>query len=118
MRQYLLDENISRSYQIELLKEDPTLTVLLIGDEDAPERGTSDPDILRWCETHNFNLVTNNRNSMPGHLTAHTDAGHHVPGIFTIRPAATMHAVLESLILIAYATSEEEYRDEITYIPL
>ena len=118
MRQYLLDENVSRAYQTELLKNEPTLRVLRIGDENAPERGTSDPDILRWCETHNFNLVTNNRNSMSGHLTAHTDAGHHVPGIFTISPKARMNAVLEYLILMAYATSEEEYRDKITYIPL
>ncbi|MDM8525395.1 hypothetical protein QUF80_18670, partial [Desulfococcaceae bacterium HSG8] len=31
-------------------------------------------DILLWCETDNFSLVTNNRKTMPGHLKEHLGA--------------------------------------------
>ena len=46
MRRYLIDENISGVYRTQLLHHEPSLTVLMIGDEGAPARGTSDPEIL------------------------------------------------------------------------
>lgn len=65
--QYLLDEHIPLLYRTQLVRRVPELTVRIIGDPDAPPRGTLDPDILIWCEIHNFILVTNNRKSMPKH---------------------------------------------------
>lgn len=70
MRLYLLDEHIPPIYRTQLLYHEPSLTVLTIGDEGAPARSTSDPEILKWCEQNNFNLITNNRNSIPQHLSA------------------------------------------------
>ena len=71
MRRYLIDENISPKYRTQLLYHEPSLTVLVIGDEDAPPKSTPDPEILAWCEQHQFNLITNNRESMPQHLCDH-----------------------------------------------
>ena len=118
MRRYLIDENISPQYRTQLLYHEPSLTVLSVGDEGAPERGTKDPEILVWCEQYQFNLITNNRESMPQHLSDHLSAGHHVPGIFTISRKVPMRLIIEELLLIAGASDEEEYRDRITYIPL
>lgn len=84
MRRYLIDENISRIYRTQLLHHEPSLTVRMIGDKGVPARGTPDPEILHWCERNRFNLITNNRKSMPQHLHDHLAAGHHVPGTFTI----------------------------------
>ena len=50
MRRYLIDENISPEYRTQLLYHEPSLTVLVIGDEGAPVRSTSDPEILVWCQ--------------------------------------------------------------------
>ena len=85
MRSYLLDEHVSKAYREQLIYHDATLTVLMIGDEEAPARSTPDPGILQWCEKNNFILITNNRNSMPQHLTDHLTLRLHVPGIFTIK---------------------------------
>ena len=118
MRRFLIDENISPEYRTQLRRHEPLLTVLVIGDEGVPARGTPDPEILEWCEKHQFNLITNNRESMPQHLSDHLAAGHHVPGIFTINLAVPMGKIIDELLLIAGASDEDEYIDEITYIPL
>ena len=75
---YLLDENIDPVYSVELLRHEPQLIVWMVGDPGAPKKGALDPEILSWCESHNFALVTKNRKSMRGHLTDHLAEGHHV----------------------------------------
>ena len=118
MRRFLINENISPEYRTQLLYHEPSLTVMVIGDEGAPARGTPDPEILAWCEQHQFSLITNNRESMPQHLSDHLSAGNHVPGIFTINLAVPMGKIIEELLLIASASDEDEYIDEIKYVPL
>jgi hypothetical protein len=118
MRRFLIDENISPKYRTQLLNHEPSLMVLVIGDEDAPPKSTPDPEILEWCEKNQFNLITNNRKSMPQHLSDHLAAGHHVPGIFTINLEVPMGKIIEELLLIAGASDVDEYIDQITYIPL
>ncbi|NMF86821.1 hypothetical protein [Nodosilinea sp. P-1105] len=51
--QYLLDEHIPPLYRTQLVRREPELIVRIIGDPDAPAKGTLDPDILIWCEVHN-----------------------------------------------------------------
>ena len=118
MRRFLIDENISPRYRTQLLRHEPSLTVMVIGDEDAPPKSTPDPEILAWCEHHQFSLITNNRESMPQHLEDHRAAGHHVPGIFTINLEVPMGKNIDELILIAGASDEDEYINQIKYLPL
>src|SRR5207248_3338780 len=100
------------------LRHEPGLIIRQIGAADAPPFGILDPDLLRWCEIHDFVLVTNNRSSMPVHLTDHLVAGGHVPGILAIRRRARIGRVLEHLLAIVGASFENEYQDQIVYVPL
>ena len=118
MRRFLIDENISPEYRTQLLRHEPSLTVLVIGDEGAPARSTLDPDILEWCEQNQFSLITNNRESMPQHLSDYRKKRSHVPAIFTINLAVPMGKIIEELLLIAGASDEDEYINEIKYLPL
>ena len=118
MRRFLIDENISPKYRTQLLYHEPSLTVLAVGDKGAPPKSTPDPEILVWCEQNQFNLITNNRKSMPQHLSDHLAAGHHVPGIFTINLEVPMGLIIDQLLLIVGASYDDEYIDQITYIPL
>jgi hypothetical protein len=114
---YLLDEHIASTYREQLIQHKPDLTVWIIGDPGAPAKGTSDPEILCWCEENGFMLVTNNRKSMPNHLRDHLAAGRHVPGILTLNPDMTRRDMIDELILIAEASFEDEYRNLILYLP-
>ena len=117
MTAYLLDEHVPPTYRTQLLYHEPSLTVWMIGDAGAPTRGTPDPEILKWCEQNHFILVTNNRKSMPRHLSDHLAEGHSIPGVVTINLNAPMRVVLEDLILIAGASREGELLNRIVYIP-
>lgn len=115
---YLIDENLPPLYKIQLLRRQRELIVWMIGEPGVPSTGTLDPEILLWCETNNFILVTNNRSSMPVHLAEHLAQGHKIPGIFVLRPRAEIGQVLDDLILITLAGNENEYQDKIVHIPL
>ncbi len=115
---YLVDENTTHAIGDQLRRRQPDVVVLNVGDDLAPPRGIPDPDILLWLEREGYCLVTHNRRSMPQHLQDHLAAGHHVPGIFTLRPDASIGQVIDDLLLIWGASRPGEYQDQIVHIPL
>jgi Domain of unknown function (DUF5615) len=114
---YLLDENVDSSYKTQLIQRARELVVWAVGEPNAPPRGTLDPEILLWCEEHDFVLVTNNRKSMPVHLTDNFAQNHHVPGIFILNPKLSIGQNIDELIFIAEASFENEYQDQIVHLP-
>ena len=115
---YLLDEHLNPMYRSQLVRRNPELVVRIIGDLDAPPKGTADPEILIWCEINGFILVTNNRKSMPKHLADHLALGRHIPGIFTLNTDRGIGQIVEELIIIAGTSFEKEYQDRIEYLPI
>lgn len=115
---YLLDENVDPMYKAQLLQQQPDLVIWAVGDPGAPKVGSSDPDILCWCEDHGFILITSNRKTMPGHLADHLSSGRHVPGIFTLNPDMSVGRTIEELLLIAAASGDIDYQDYSLYLPM
>jgi hypothetical protein len=118
MLRYLLDEHMPRGLIHALRERAPDLVAWRIGQPGAPSLATADPDLLVWCETHDFVLVTNNRATMPVHLAVHLERGRHVPGIFVIDLSEGIGAIAEDLCLAALFSMPDEYRDHIRYLPL
>ena len=115
---YLLDENVDDSLRKGLHLHWPDVAVWRIGDPTAPRIGALDPEILLWCEANDFSLVTNNRDSMPGHLQDHLAAGHHVPGIFILNASMSIGETIEELALIWSTAEPSDYADQIVYLPV
>ena len=63
-------------------------------------------------------METNNRTSMPVHLVDHIAQGRHVPGIFILNSDLSMGQNMDELILIADGSFDDEYQDQILYLPL
>ena len=61
MLQYLMDDNIDPFYVKQLRRKNRDLVVWAIGEPNAPEKETLDPEILTWCEINNFILNTGMR---------------------------------------------------------
>jgi predicted nuclease of predicted toxin-antitoxin system len=114
---YLLDENVDVAYRDQLTRRG-SIPVRAVGESDAPSKQTTDPDILIWCERHEFVLVTNNRRTMPRHLADHLSAGRHIPGIIVLGDDLSFGGNLEELLLIAVAARSDELRDQIVYLPV
>ncbi len=115
---FLLDEHVNRAIQRQLRRLDPQIKVLAIGDPGTPPVGTLDPDILGWLEENGYILVTENRSTMPVHLSDHFAAGRHIPGVFWIRPGVGIGRIIEELNLIWFASTAGEYQDRLLFIPL
>lgn len=79
---FLLDENLSNRIKLALLRLNPDIDILSVGDPDAPPLGTLDPDVLRYVELSQRLLVTGNRKSMPEHLESHWGEGGRRTGTF------------------------------------
>jgi len=115
---FLLDEHIDHVIQRQLRRLDSQVDVLVIGDPDAPPIGTPDPDILLWIEATGYILVTENRSTIPMHLSDHYADGRHIPGVLWIRPATPIGRVIEELYMIWYTSTADEYVDRALFIPL
>jgi hypothetical protein len=116
--QYLFDENVDPAYVNQIRRPNPDLVVLAVGELTAPSKETLDPEILIWCEIHNFILVTNNRRSIPVHLTEHLEQNCHVPGIFILNSKLSIGQNIELLLLIYEASFDNEYQDIIYNLPV
>ena len=115
---FLLDENVDPLYRQELTRYEPTMIVWRVGDIGTPPGRTPDPEILAWCERHAFILITNNRKSMPSHLENHLAQGRHAPGIFVLNAEMGIGETIDELLLIWNASDEQEYRDNIWFLPV
>ena len=115
---FLFDEHVNRAIQRQLLRLNPNMDVIAIGDPGAPSTGTTDPEILNWLEESSYILVTENRSTIPRHLSDHFASGRHVPGVFWIRPGISLGKIVEELYLIWNTSSAEEYQDCALFIPL
>lgn len=113
-----MDENVDPVYINQLRRRSLDLVIWAIGDPNTPPKGTLDPEILLWCEANNFILVTNNRTSMPVHLSEHLNQDRHIPGIFTLNAAMSIGETIHELILIAECSLEAEYQDQIVHLPI
>lgn len=115
---FLLDENLSPKLKVAILRLNPAIDVLRVGDSDTPPLGTSDPDLLCYLELSQRLLVTDNRKSMPGHLEAHWAAGRHIWGLLWLRPNTTLGSWAKELFLIWEATEAKEWIDNVDWVPL
>jgi len=115
---FLLDEHIPLVIRERLKQIAPGLRVYITGDNDTPPKGTRDSDLLVWIEIHDCLLVTNNRSTMPVHLSEHLANGLHIPGIVQLPRRMNVGAILDDLLLIWELSRPEEFRDQIIYPPL
>jgi hypothetical protein len=95
---------------------DPIDVVRVGGPADLP-LGTKDPALLLWAERNDRILVARDYQTLPGHLADHLRAGHSSPGIFSVRPRPSLPGVVDFLIIAAYASNPDEWRDAIWFIP-
>lgn len=114
---FLLDENLSNRIKLALLRRNPDIDILCVGDPDAPPLGTLDPDVLRYVELSQRLLVTGNRKSMPEHLESHWEEGGRIWGLFWVRPKTPIGQLAQTLFLVWETTEAEEWIDKLDWIP-
>ncbi|MDQ2998445.1 MAG: DUF5615 family PIN-like protein [Chloroflexota bacterium] len=114
---FLLDENLDPKLKIAILRLNPAADVLRVGDHGVPPLSTADPDLLRFCEVAQRILVTADRTTMPDHIDTHVATGGHLWGVCLLRARFSLYRIAQEVILIAEASTIEEWFDRIEWIP-
>lgn len=114
-----MDEHIPYAVVRGLALRERAIQVFRVGgDAGEPSISTPDPELLVWLEENDCLLVTNNRSTMPGHLSTHLSTGRHVPGILIVPRRFAVGATIDELHLIWGASQPDEFRDQIVYLPI
>lgn len=93
------------------------IDVTQVGDPVDLPFGSSDPDILLWAEKEGRIVITRDRKTMLSYLAAHLQAGRRSPGVFLLRPHATITQIIDYLVAAAHAGDPAAYQDRFEYIP-
>lgn len=113
---FLIDENLSPRLKTTLNRHYPMIDVLRVGDDGAPAFSTLDPDILHYLEASQRALITDNRASMPVHLSEHAATGGMYWGIFSVRKNAPLGPLAELIALYWEVTEAEEWIDRVEWL--
>ena len=84
---------------------------------DAKLHGVPDPEVLRIAAAEGRILVSHDFKTMPHHFGHFLQAGGASPGVFLVKQASPIGAVIEELVLIWSATDLAEWKDRILRIP-
>jgi hypothetical protein len=118
---FVLDEHLRGPLWQAILRrnlhEDAPLDVVRVGDPPELPLSSDDATILRWSETEQRLLVTEDRHTMARHLQAHLKVGRESPGILIARTGTRIPDLVECLELIAEAGVRTDFANAITYIP-
>jgi hypothetical protein len=113
----LFDEHVPVALAGAILKLEPAIDVLFVGDPSTPPLGTPDPALLVAGETLGRILVTMDKRTMPGHVKDHYAAGGRIAGVILLRPGQPIASYAQDLLLIWHATTADEWLDNLDYIP-
>lgn len=97
---FLLDECVPEFLADEMIRLEPAIEVIQVGQESAPPKGTKDPQLLLIAEANQMTFVTRDNKTMPGHLRHHFQASRHTWGVYMLRPGFPMVSYAENLVLI------------------
>ena len=114
---FLLDENLSPRLKVSVLRVNPEIDILRIGDANTPMLGTLDPKVLQYLGLSQRLLVTDNRTSMPEHLEEYWQQKQRMWGLFWVRSMISMGKIAEELVMIWETSDAKEWINVVDWIP-
>ena len=84
---------------------------------DAGLEGLPDDAVLEVAAVEHRILVSHDKRTMPVHFAARIRLGRRSPGVLLALPRATVGEIVDSLLIIWSSSREEEWADQIHYLP-
>ena len=110
------DENFNNDVIRGLLRRNPALDVVRIGD--AGLAGLDDPAVLAWAAHEGRVLISHDVATLTAFAYARVQAGQPMPGLFEAGPAVPIARAIEDLLLIAECSTLGEWEGQVRYLPL
>jgi predicted nuclease of predicted toxin-antitoxin system len=110
------DEHIDRALIRGLLARQPDLDIVRV--QQAGLLGADDRDILAWAAAEGRILITHDRNTIPGFVYERIRAGGAMPGVIIVDDQLPLGKAIDELLILAVCSNDEEWRDQIVYVPM
>lgn len=110
------DANLNASIIKGLLRRQPLIDILTA--DTAGLAGIPDPEVLARAAEAGRVLVSHDYHTMPSHFAEFLASGHHSPGVLLLHQQLPIAQAIEALLLVWDASEPEEWRDQLTYLPL
>lgn len=112
---FLADADLNRKIIFGLRRREPTIDFQEAHEGDVSAR--PDPEVLSIAARENRILVSHDRRTMPAHFARFRET-QSSPGLILVSQNADIGTVIEDLLLIWAASTLEEWRDAIGFVPL
>lgn len=114
----LFDECLPFALVEGLRRRLPNESILFVGGPLAPQKGTDDSELLRWCEEERCLFISSDYESLPEFVADNHRKGRHTYGVFIVRRGSKRSQILDDLHFIIEASEAEEWIDQYQYLPL
>jgi predicted nuclease of predicted toxin-antitoxin system len=84
--------------------------------QDAGLSGGSDPDVLEWAARENRVLLTHDFDTLIGYAWDRVRATLPMPGVVAVRQGMATGRVIEELVLIAGASEDGEWANQVSFV--
>ncbi len=111
----LADENFNGRIVKGLLRRCPDLDLVRVQDVGLGE--AEDPRVLEWAAQHHRMLLTHDARTVVGYAYDRVRQGLRMPGVLEVNPLPVAQA-LEEILIFIMCSREEEWENQVLYIPL
>lgn len=113
---FLADENFDHRTIAGLLRRDPDLDIVSV--QEVGLRRADDATVLEWAAREGRIVVTHDVATMADLAFERIATGLPMPGLFEIPATVSRSSIIDDLLLIAAASSSEDWRDSVRFLPL
>jgi hypothetical protein len=93
------------------------LDILRVGDPGAAGRSNRDWQLLEWSAQQERRIVSHDRITLPAPLAERLAAGRRSAGVILLPPGLTVSQIVDLLVLVACASSAEDWENRCTWQP-
>lgn len=116
MIKLVTDENFTEPIIRRLRQQSSNFDIVRV--QDVGLRTSDDPTILEWAANNNRIVLTHDIATMPDFAYDRVYKGLPMPGMLAVPKTAVFSEVIESLLLIAEDSNEDDWKDRVTFLPL
>lgn len=115
MIRLLTDHDVNGHIIAGVLKQKPEFDLVRL--VDLGLAAVADPGVLAWAAEHGRIVLSNDRRTMRAAADGRLSAGEAMPGLFLIRPRATIAGVIDSLLPVDECAEQAVWRGLIEWLP-
>ena len=110
------DENLDNDILRGICRRVPSLDVVRV--QDVGLRGADDARILAWAAIEGRVLVTHDVSTVTPAARARVASGLPMPGVVQVVRTSAIGAAIEDLVLLVECSRDEEWANQVRYVPL